>query len=739
LPKVGKVELQPLARQVERVVAALDYIGSPLPAGEKQALTAAAQNADHARAVDAIQTILDKHCLAGVDLPDAKQIHVYPGPASLTLAEQGWRVFLVKIANPAGISNVELRPDSPNDLPLYSRSTGKPDPKVVSIGEVANRFLDLVMFNSQPLNRQLSGLELEYRILQVYCRDSGRKEASLGFSLWRGTGRNAKPLTRSNQLTYNVESAPAVLVRLHVVDDDGSPTTVALTFRDSQGRTYPSQSRRLAPDFGFHPQVYRHDGEAVALQPGKYRVSYTRGPEYLVLEREVVIPETATHTESFQVKRWVHPAEFGWYSGDHHVHAAGCAHYESPTEGVTPDDMMRHVLGEDLNVGCCLSWGPCWYHQKRYFEGKTNRLSTAEHLLRYDVEVSGFPSSHCGHVCLLRLREQDYPGTKLIEDWPSWDLPIFRWAKAQNAVVGFAHSGSGLEVGPTKELPNYIVPPMSGIGANEYIVDIAHEMCDFISTVDTPPVWELNIWYHTLNCGYRCRISGETDFPCIYGDRVGIGRSYVHVDGKLNFDDWAEGIKHGRCYVSDGKSHLMDFSANGLAVGMKDSEIRLAQPGSVEVRAKVTARLEPKPTEETERIRKSSLTSKPYWDVERARIDNTRSVPVEVVVNGRPVASKGIVADGTVQDLSFTVPIESSSWVCLRVFPSSHTNPIFVVVNDKPIRVSKKSAEWCLKAVDRCWQKKSPAIREKERTEALAAYEKARAEYRRVLQECVAD
>ena len=27
--------------------------------------------------------------------------------------------------------------------------------------------------------------------------------------------------------------------------------------------------------------------------------------------------------------------------------------------------MMRHILGEDLNVGCVLTWGPCWYHQKQ--------------------------------------------------------------------------------------------------------------------------------------------------------------------------------------------------------------------------------------------------------------------------------------------------------------------------------------------------------------------------------------
>jgi hypothetical protein len=341
------------------------------------------------------------------------------------------------------------------------------------------------------------------------------------------------------------------------------------------------------------------------------------------------------------------------------------------------------------------------------------------------------------------LHQQDYPGTKLIEDWPSWDLPIFQWAKGQGAVVGFAHSGWGLDVGPTRELPNYIVPPMNGIGANEYLVDVAHGMCDFISTVDTPPVYELNIWYHTLNCGYRCRISGETDFPCIYGERVGLGRSYVHLDGKLNFDDWAEGIKQGRSYVSDGKSHLMDFAVNGQGVGLKGSELKLTEPGMVKATARVAALLEPKPNQLTERIRQTPLNQKPYWDIERARIGATRKVPVEVVVNGHPVAIKEIEADGSEQEVSFEVPIQESSWVCLRVFPSSHTNPIFVMVGDKPIRTSKRSAEWCLKAIDKCWQEKTEPknryaqkIRETELPAAEKAYNKAREEYQKILAEC---
>jgi hypothetical protein len=738
LEKNTNVELQPLAAQVQRVADALNLLGNPLPASDKDALQKAGGDENQARGVEAIQTVLDKYCLAEVRIRNAKELETTSGPAKRELAEQGWRAFLVKVDNAAGVADRELRPTSPNALPLYERSSGKPAPTVTSVGEVAQRFLDLQMFNSQPLVKNLSGLAVEYRILQVYCRDAGRKEARLGFSLWKDADKK-KPVASSNLVTYFVDSGPAVLVQLQVLDEEGRPTMASFTFRDSQGRVYPSQTRRLAPDFGFQPQVYRKSGETIALQPGKYEVTYTRGPEYLVQERQITVPAVETHVEIFQLKRWIHAAAQGWYSGDHHVHAAGCAHYESPTEGVTPEDMIRHVLGEDLDVGCCLSWGPCWYHQKRYFEGKVNHLSTPDNLLRYDVEVSGFPSSHCGHICLLRLHDQDYPGTKLIEDWPSWDLPIFRWAKGQNAVVGFAHSGWGLDAGTTHELPNYIVPPMNGIGANEYLVDVAHGMCDFISTVDTPPVWELNIWYHTLNCGYRCRISGETDFPCIYGQRVGLGRSYVHLDGKLDFNDWAEGIKQGRSYVSDGKSHLLDFAVNGQGVGLKDSEVHLEKPGNVEVHARVAALLQPKPTEETEKVRRSPLTTQPYWDIERTRIGDSRKVPVEVVVNGHAVDRQEIEADGTEHEVKFNVPIQSSSWVCLRIFPSSHTNPVFVLVGDKPIRTSRRSAEWCLKAIDRCWEQKRPLIRPNEQADAARAYDEARQAYRKIASECPAD
>jgi hypothetical protein len=166
-------------------------------------------------------------------------------------------------------------------------------------------------------------------------------------------------------------------------------------------------------------------------------------------------------------------SKFGWYSADHHIHAAGCSHYESPEEGVKPLNMFRQIKGEDLNLGSNLTWGPSWYYQKQYFTGKDDSLSDKQNLLRYDIEVSGFPSSHAGHICLLNLKEDDYPNTKVIEDWPSWTLPVLQWAKKQGGITAYAHSGWGLEpVTPTSAIPNYVVPKLDGIGANEYVVTV---------------------------------------------------------------------------------------------------------------------------------------------------------------------------------------------------------------------------------------------------------------------------
>ncbi len=725
LPQVTGIDYQPVGVHLQRLQEAMAYLGEPLSEETLDTLRRAAKEESQIKALKMVQEVLDPLCLLDIQINPESRVKVGPGPAKRRLVEKGWSVFLVKVRNNAGVT-----------AELEAKSEQATEVRESNADQLRDRWLELDMFGGRPLNAKLSGVGLEYRIIQLYSRDAGKRSAVISFHVGQGT----QDLGFRSDETLTFDCASATPVAIHVTDENGEPTTASFEIRDAQKRVYPAQSKRVAPDFGFHPQIYRADGEEVFLPVGKYQVVCRRGPEYFRQEREFEITEQPSALK-FELKRWVDPAASGWWSGDHHIHAAGCSHYAKPTEGVHASDMMRHCLGEDLKIGCNLTWGPCFDYQKQFFTGKDDSVSVYPYLLRYDVEVSGFGSHNSGHLCLLRLKNQIPEGGDSNKHWPTLCLNTLRWAKKQGAVVGPAHSGWGLAV-EGRDLPNYEIPPFDNIGANEYIVDVTHLVegpnkirvpaVDFLAMVDTPYTWETNIWYHTLNCGFRTRVSGETDFPCIYGDRVGLGRAYVKLEGRLSFNEWCEGIQRGAAYVSDGRSHLLDFQLGDVEMGIDGSELLLDAPTTVTAKVSVAALL----TEKVEAgIKERPYSKKPYWHLERARIDGTRKVPVELIVNGYPVARKEIVADGTTQEVTFEVPIEQSSWVALRIAASSHTNPIFVLVDDKPIRASRRSAKWCLDGVNRCWSQKERFIAKDEMDDAIAAYDYAREVYSQILSE----
>ncbi len=753
-----RVPLQPFTQQIRQVETALAYLGEPLPPKDQDAINQAIAKTDEDAAISSLEQVLDKYTLAIVDINPESRVKVSRGEAKLELVEAGTRVFLVKVINKAGVT-ARLKAESPNALPVYVPSDGSAEPpKKISPADLRDRWMGLDLYEKDPMSERLSGLPLEYRIVEIYSRDQGQRSANISFNVGQGT----QDIGFRNEMVLLFNALPAQRLRLQVRDDSGAPSLAAFTIRDGLGRLYPHPSKRLAPDFFFQPQVYRANGETILLPEGTYTVSCSMGPEYHAQTKQVKVTPAGPNEVSFAMHRWIDPAKYGWYSGDHHVHAAGCSHYQNPTEGVRPEDMVRQIRGEKLNVGAVLTWGPCYYYQKQFFSGKDNPLSIPDRLMHYDLEVSGFPSSHAGHLVLLGLKEQDYPHCVRIEQWPTWDLPILRWGKSQGALAGFAHSGWGLEV-KSHELPNYEMPGFDGIGANEYIVDVTYpDTVDFISAVDTPYPWELNIWYHTLNVGFRTRISGETDFPCITDARVGEGRVYAKVDGPLTYSAWLDALRAGRSYVSDGRSHLIDFSVNNVEVGRNGSEVKLISGGIVHARVKVSAYLSPasggsdglaadqepywmtplnnagrnpSDTASAANIHDRSVDQEPYWHLERARIANTRQVPVELVMNGKPVAHKNIVADGSVQDIAFDVPVERSGWLAVRILGSSHTNPIFVLVNGKHIRASRQSARWCLTAVNQCWTQKAPKISKAELPAAQTAYDHARDVYTKLIAE----
>jgi hypothetical protein len=733
--KVIKVEPQPLLSHALRISEALSFAGSALSDGDANKLKQLQKQKPSAQIIEDVQRILDPYCLAYVDINPEARVKVEKGAADPKLTQGGWTIFLVKVMNDAGVTS-ELVAESPNAiLPVHPTSNSPKvlDKDVITQGESANRFLDLKMYTGKPLNAHLSGLKLEYAVLQVYSKDAGAREAEISFNVGQGT----QDIGFRNAAHFLFSVKPSVKVTLNVTDVDGSPAMASFTITDSisrgEGRfsnVYPLPSRRVAafddyPDFFFQKQVYRKSGEYVLLAPGEYFVTFTRGPEYVPQTKKITVPQKDSVSFSFKLKRWIDLTKQGWYSADHHVHAAGCSHYDSPEEGVLARDMFRQALGEDLDVSAVLTWGPSWYYQKQYFTGKDDSMSTKNNIIRYDVEVSGFPSSHCGHVVLLRIKEDDYPGTTLIDQWPTWTLPILKWAKDQGGVVGYAHSGWGLEpVEPTDELPNYVLPKMDGIGANEYVVAVTEGLVDFYSAGDTYLTNELNMYYHSLNCGFRTRLSGETDFPCISDLRVGLARSYFKSDKPVNYDDYVAAIKSGKSYVTEGRAHLMNFAVNGNEVGTNNSELKMQGKQTLNIDVDVAAYLPP--ITDSNSVKPES--NRIFWSILSSRIGKTQNVPVELIVNGRSVDTAVIVADGSIKKVKFKYQADRSCWVAVRILGAAHTNPFFVSIDGKDIS-EPKSAEWCMKAVDQCWKMKEPNIKVEEKAAAKQAYDKARKFY----------
>jgi hypothetical protein len=763
---------QPLLASATRAVEKLRDIGEPLPDDLTSQLAKLADDTqtDDVRAAK-LDELLRPYVLAEAEIDVQGLTMARPGAAQPRLVQHGWRSFLVRIANPHGLLGDLSAPSNHVlgmiDYHSHAARIALADTLTV-VPRIAKSWLEVNLAGPTDI----SGVDVEYKVISLYSRDGGTRQGELTFILTveeefetvtRSAGRQAYKRTtfesRQYGAKYDFDCLPARDIRLDVREPDGSSSVAALTVRDSQRRAYPSKTMRLAPDMFFHDHVYRATGEMLTLPDGQYVVSARRGPEYREVSVEV---ELSADTDSIAIEldRWADPAAHGYYSGDPHIHAGGCSHYSVPSEGVTPETMIRHVRGEGLWMGSVLTWAPCYYHQKQFFSGASispraeleypamqqaqgmtwdpqDTDRDGQSILRYDLEVSGFPSSHSGHVILLGLTDQDYPGTKIIEDWPSFNLPVMRWGHDQNALVGYAHCGLGLDVG-TDELPNHVIPGFQSIGSNEIIVDVPLGAADFQCGAEFTPAAELNIWYHLLNVGYRTLMLGETDYPCIYDDGPGVGRTYVRLpeppQGEQALESWLGGLKDGASYFGDGRSHVYDFAVNGSV----HREQAVDAAGPARVSATVAAWLPADPPAAPAAGR--PVYSAPVgWHLERSRIGQSRNVLVEVLVNGVPAGSVELLADGNEHAVEFEVELERSSWVAVRILRSVHTQPIFVEIAGRPIRASRRSAQWLHDSVDALWKAKSGFIRDTEQAAAREAYDAAQATYLVRRDECEVD
>ena len=274
VPIVAVPEIQPFAAHVRRLQDALTLAGAMLTSVQSDNLVSALKESNSELAATKVQAVLDSRVLFFVDINGEMRVKVSAGNAKAELLEGGWRTFLVKVRNDSG-TTAELKVASPQAERLHNAPADT----------VRDRWLGLEMVKSRPLQPNLGGLPLEYRLIQLYSRDAGPREAKVSFNVGQGT----QDLGFRNEVDILFQCQIAREVRLSIIDENGKPTLGSLSIRDSLGHVFPAPAKRLAPDFSFHPQIYRADGETLRLPEGRYQMEFQRGPESIPERQEVSV------------------------------------------------------------------------------------------------------------------------------------------------------------------------------------------------------------------------------------------------------------------------------------------------------------------------------------------------------------------------------------------------------------------------------------------------------------------
>ena len=247
-----------------------------------------------------------------------------------------------------------------------------------------------------------------------------------------------------------------------------------------------------------------------------------------------------------------------WIAADSHIHSTGCeAPYRSPAE------LHNLMLDAGLNVADVLVWGASWSLDHDLFSGADDAVSTPSNILRYDLEISGFPAMQLGHLVALGLSSIDFSDAPFSS--PLSGVPIVDWALAQDPLplIGADH---GQWWYSANEFPEPGKPGTCCIPF-EFPVHVARGRATFLSIQQFGlGAWAL--WSRLQNSGFRVPIMAGSDYPCMgENNEVGSVRTYVEIDEPFTFDSYLDAIRAGRTVAASSQYGWMTLTANGMGLG----------------------------------------------------------------------------------------------------------------------------------------------------------------------------
>lgn len=461
-------------------------------------------------------------------------------------------------------------------------------------------------------------------------------------------------------------------VRLRLTDADGvcrMPFGRLAEFATTRGTDVGGQVRLRGDAFAYIDGVCE-----VHLPAGPVRVQVSKGPEYLPIDREVVLSPGKIALR-LTIERALDWRSRGWYSGDGRAQQLSphAARLEGAAEGLDVVNLLAYKL-------------PSWGYNPAAFVDLLAFSGTQPALPGPPAVVVNTCNTHLilGTVALLNCHRIVYPlrfgAPDGLDDWSVSD-----WCDQ-------CHRKKGLVVWP--DLPRLTAEQPQGEALAALLLGKidAFEVCRLDSLAD---------WYRLLACGQRLPLMGASGKD---SNAVALGavRTYARLEPNQEFGygAWIEAVRAGRTFVTDGP--LLSLEVNGQEIG---SVLSLAKEG------------------QTVRIQAEARSVTPFaW--------------LECVYNGAVVAAAETDGEQRTATIEAEAPITGSGWLAARCLGNdnairAHTSPVYLQMEDRQLRPDADTMAPLLAVLDGtlAWvQREARCPREKQRQQLMQTLQAARQE-----------
>lgn len=450
------------------------------------------------------------------------------------------------------------------------------------------------------------------------------------------------------------------------------------------GSAIPYQRQRPEKIEEMHTTVSA-DPLEMLLPVGRYTITVERGKEYVPNSVSLdVAPNTKQTKCEVELKRWIHMAELGWYSGDTHLHRE-------------LSEMPNLVLAEDLNVAFPLShWitsadvDPVSGNRVKAATGKAIAIKPEPisvdpaHLIyplntEYEIFTVGGKPHTLGAFVVIGHKSPFNIKVPSV-------TPAAEWAHREGGLIDLEkHSWPwSLAIVPIMRVDLFELANnhcwRTEFAFRQWTIDAAGEYMHLEQETAGLTEWGwidfgFQTYYALLNCGFRMQPTAGTGAG-VHPVPAGFGRVYVQLEGPLTYEKWFNGLRGGRSFVTTGP--MLFTTVNGQPPG---HVFEKGEPGT-------------------------------GYQVQ-GRVESTHPVSrIEIVVNGdiiKTIEPKSVLsATGSMtSNFEESVSVPGSGWIAVRCFEEmpakrvrfAHSSPVHIEVADRPIAPRRAEIDYIIRRV----------------------------------------